>query len=153
MITMDKMARKSQKEIRLKSSYLKEIETQELDFVVCDEVLGKGWEDKDENRKRDIIIGLKGKNWAREGEPISIKMVRDILNKLEKAGATYVEIMHHSDHHSYVFNGLKIEQASEDECNQANKKEDEIKKIEIQINKLEAERSNLYEKLKKIQND
>ncbi len=140
------MKKKNQKEIRLKLSYLKEIETEELDMVIYDEILGERWED--DNRKSDIIIGQKDKSWTKEGEPISIKMIRDILDDIEKAGATYVEIMHHSDHHSYVFNGVKIEQASEDECKDANIKENEIKKIKIQMEKLEAEYSKLENKLK-----
>ncbi len=139
---------KTQLPKRLKMTYKKEIETQELDFVVYDEVFGKKWDDSD--REQDIISGKQNKNWAGESNPISIKMVRDFLDKLEKAGSTYVEIMHHSDHHSYVFNGLTIVEATQKECQQEKEKEEKINEIRKEINQLESKYKILQEKIKTI---
>jgi hypothetical protein len=94
------MKKKDIGENRLKLVYLKEIETEELDFVLYDEIFGKDWED----RERDIVEKKKGMSWGGDAIPISLHMLKNHIEQIEKTGATHVEIMYHQDHHSYVFN-------------------------------------------------
>lgn len=137
--------------IRLRKEYLKEIETGELDFILYDMIFGKEWENM--KRERNIVVGRDKYNstWGGESIPIPISMVRKILDQLEKKGSDFVEIMHHTDHISYVFNGMKITKATEKECQKENEKEKKKKEIELEVNKLEAAKRiliNQYEKIK-----
>ena len=136
-------------ENRIKFEYIKEIETDELDCVLYDMIFGKGrqWE----GHKRNIIVGKDKSTWGGQAISIPISMVRKILDQLEKKGSDFVEIMYHTDHYSYIFNGMKITKATEDECQKENEKEKKKKEIELEVNKLEAAKKILigqYEKIK-----
>lgn len=131
----------TQPQVRMKIEYVREIETDELDFVVYDVVLGKKWEEKE--RGKEIVSGEKGKNWCGEADLIPIGMVRHILEELEKKGAECVEIMNHRNHRSYVFNGAKVSRASDGECESESNREMKKREIEIEIN-------SLYEKLEEL---
>lgn len=56
--------------------------------------------------------------WCEEGSPIPIETVQKNLEELIKKGATHVEIMFHTDHDNYVFNGVEIRKANQQEINQ-----------------------------------
>lgn len=137
---------KTKTKLRLKLEYLKEIQTEELDFVIYDMIFGKEWE----GRERDVVVGRDKSTWGGEAIPIPISMVRKVLDQLEKKGSNFVEIMHHTDHHSYVFNGMKITKATEKECEKEIEKEKKKKEIQLEVNKLEAAKRILIDQYEKI---
>ena len=126
-------------------TYLKEISTKELDFLLRDKILGKNW---DEGKEYPYFYHKNEKSWSRESSPVSIDYVIDILEKLKKKGANYVEIMYHGDHIEYVFNGLEIHKMNQKELEEY---ENNIKLINNNIRNKEI--AKLEEELQRLKND
>lgn len=105
--------------------YKSEESITEIDFVMRDEILGKGWEDKEE-RFEEIIVINPSNNWARQSSPIKIDEVISVLQNLKKDGSNYVEIMYHEDHIGYYFNGVDIHSSTFKEVLENNKKKEEF---------------------------
>ena len=93
----------------IKETLIESIETDELDFIVEDELLGPSSDGHDANWIRDKN---NQNNWA---DHISIKMLEGILGKLKAKGVTYLQIDSNCDHHSYEFTGTKLDVVSEKE--------------------------------------
>ncbi len=92
--------------------YIKEIEIDEIDFILDDELK------IDSNMESDEIDNINTGNeipsWAGESHPINIDRVIKILKKLkQKNKCKYVEIAYHTDHIGYIFSGLNIIKHSE----------------------------------------
>lgn len=105
--------------------YKSEESITEIDFVMRDEILGKGWEDKEE-RFEEIIVINPSNGWARQSSPIKIDEVISVLQNLKKDGSNYVEIMYHEDHIGYYFNGVDIHNSTFKEVLENNKKKEEF---------------------------
>ncbi len=96
----------------IKETLIESIETDDLDFVVEDELLGPSSDGHDAEWIRDKN---NQNNWE---EHISVKMLEGILGKLKAKGATYIQIDSNHDHHSYEFTGTKLEVVTEKEVNE-----------------------------------
>ncbi len=125
------------------------IETEELDFVLYDEILGEKWEDHDKNQ-----IG----NFNSDSCPIKINTLLSVLKEFKDKGANYVSIDENCDHHSYEFNLYDIHKSSKEEINEyllGNKVDKYIylqKQIKLMEFNLEKAKKEL-EILKKEQNE
>lgn len=126
----------------IKQTYLKEIEESELDFINQDAILGHN---EDGHDFEWIITTKEDAYWYNESQEIEIDLVIETLKELKKDGANYVEIIHHGDHHGYIFNGLHMGIPTKEEIGaykkakkMANKKviEEKISKLEGEISKL-----------------
>ncbi len=85
------------------------------------------------------------KRYANESSPISIDELQKIISKLIKKGATHVEIVYHCDHDNYIFNGVSLVKATQEDVDNFNKdKEEENKKS------LERQRKELKKLLDKV---
>ena len=120
----------SQNTIRMHLSYLKEIETEELDLVLKDKIFGEYWENSEQ--ESDIVVYDNKSSWLGMGTPMLIDDMLKILKSLKKEGCNFIEIMHHVDHHSYVFNGVIIRKSTEEENKKEIEKEKILKKLKKQ---------------------
>jgi len=128
--------------------YKKEVETNDSIHYDCFcDILGKGFEDDGDTYPQQIILG-KNTTWGREVDHIKIDKVIKILQNLKKSGCNYVEIMHHCDHGSYVFNGIFVRESTPEEIevfqNLSQKKKEFQKKmdeLDLQSKKLKEEYS------------
>lgn len=129
----------------IKKSYLKEIEVSELDLENVDNILGVNEDGHNYNYITNIDYNKH--YWAGETQEIEIDKLIETVTKLKKSGANYVEILHHGDHHGYVFYGIEMRNATKEEV--AKHLDDDKKSIliakENKIKELEKE----LEKLKK----
>ena len=107
--------------------YKSEESLTEIDFTLRDKILGKGWDDNEE-RFGQIVLGNDHNSWKGESYPINIDDVNKVLEKLKKKGCNYVEIMYHSDHIGYYFNGLDIHRSTFKEVLENNKNIEEFEK-------------------------
>lgn len=57
------------------------------------------------------IIYENGLDWD-EGDYITIWETKKIINRLEENGCTHLSIIHHEDHGTHIFSGVKIYQPS-----------------------------------------
>jgi len=88
-------------------------EVSELDFELYDLLFPK-WSENDEEHPEPI--DKVGKfYWTGESAPMQIDEVIKVLNQFKQKGCNHVEIMYHTDHIGYVFSGVDIHVASEEE--------------------------------------
>lgn len=117
-------------------TYLKEIELSEIDFELNEDI-HRDWYDIGKiNNRVNITKNNKG-SWEGDTIPIKIDDVIKTLQQLKKSGANYAEIMYHSDHNGYVFNGLEIRKSTEKEIKEhsdKNKEKEIIEKKLLEIN-------------------
>ena len=107
--------------------YKSEESLTEIDFTLRDKILGKNWDEKEE-RYGHIVLGDDKTSWKGESYPININDVNKVLEKLKKKGCNYVEIMYHSDHIGYYFNGMDIHRSTNEEVLENNKHTEEFEK-------------------------
>jgi len=126
--------------------YKKEITHDELDLINQDAILGEnidGHEYENISKNRDKF------DYTGESIEIDINLAIDTLKELKEAGSNYVEIMYHCDHVGYVFTGVDMRLATDEEIKEHQKKykierneflnskievlENEISKIKKQI--------------------
>lgn len=101
--------------------YISEIETNDsLSQDIFDDILGKNWEDENNEYPETIEICLKDNIYGGVSIPIEISKLKTLLKKLEIKGANYVEIMYHTDHVGYVLNGVKIDTSTDKEIKDFN---------------------------------
>lgn len=122
---------------------IKYLEDIEIDLHNEDKILGINEDGHDYTT--DAYVDYDKTMWAREVEEIDIDTAIETLTKLKESGANYVEIMHHCDHNSYVFTGLEMRKATEEEreerlkrlkINEEKEKQLEIERLERKIAKL-----------------
>lgn len=126
--------------------YKKEIEHSELDFTVRERFLGN----QENEDWWDYISITKSENnfWSGESTEMDIDLAISTLQELKGAGCNFVEIMHHGDHHGYVFVGADIRLATDKEIADFEKKvEDHGKKQK------DEEIKNLEKKLKELKDE
>lgn len=127
------------------TKYTEEIELSELDLELDCDILGS-----DEFDDKEHIVIEKGNiySYAGESTPIKIDTIINTLEKLRDGGANYVEIMHHCDHHGYIFNGANITKATAEEINEheiSNERKrfqenvNKANKLQVELDKLNAE--------------
>ena len=117
--------------------------TEELNHIILYDLIGKNYSDDD--YPIEITKGNTGRNWEGDSEPMSIKSLKEIIEKLEAKGANYIEFMFHGDHGEYEINGLEIHKSTKvelDEYEAAIKAEEDKRKL-AKITKLEEEIKNL----------
>jgi len=66
------------------------------------------------------IIKPHKKRYANESSPISIKELEKFISKLKKNKATHVEIVFHGDHDNYIFNGVQMKVATQEDIDEFN---------------------------------
>jgi hypothetical protein len=125
--------------------YKGEKDLTELDLELFDKLLGKDYDEKYEDYPETIVKGRNG-TWEGEGDSAKIDDVIRVLEKMKSKGANYVEIIQHSDHHGYYFNGVDIHVANEQEI-----QEHLDIKNKQSLKKLEESEEELMKKLKLIQ--
>jgi hypothetical protein len=136
------MATKELKKQGLTMTYVGNQASEELDFKIRDEILGKKWSDDNIfDYPITIMKNNNGTNWQGHSEPILISSLEKMLAKLKKKGANYVEIMYHTDHYQYIINGLESHKSTPEEIQQYFKtQEEESAKLKAEkIAKLEYE--------------
>lgn len=121
-------------------TYKKEIELSEID-ILLNQTIHKDWYDGDIDARVKITKTRKG-DWEGEAIPVNIDDVIKTMEQLKKSGSNYCEIMYHSDHNGYVFNGMEIRKSTEAEIKKHAKGEAKRKKIEKQMRELQKQ----YEK-------
>ena len=94
--------RKSERYI-VEYNYKTEFELDEIDFDLQSELKIK------ENDSNMGTLNNGESLWSGESFPINIDIVIEVLNEFKKKNkCNYVEIVYHSDHIGYIFNGLNI---------------------------------------------
>lgn len=122
--------------------------TDELDFVMRDDILGKGWDDDDDVFAHEININQD----LSRSVPIKIDDLRKLLDKLEKEGCNYVSVDYHRDHIEYDLYGFDIRPATEKQIEDFNaeEKRKKIEKNKVLLEKIEKEKEKL---IKQIEED
>src|ERR1035437_113914 len=103
------------KKLGITKTYKKEIELSELDFVIQESIHKDWYGDSHVNDSRVVITNNGKGRWEGDAIPIDIDEAIRTLEKLKKTGANFAEIMYHTDHNGYVFNGLEVRKSTEDE--------------------------------------
>jgi len=116
--------------------YKTEIEHTELDLENLDSILGKN---KNGHNHISIIKEENGEfNWRSEQEQIDIDLAIKTLQRIKDLGCNYAEIMYHCDHNGYVFYGIEMREATQEEI------EEEIEKKKQKNNELLKEKIEHY---------
>lgn len=121
------------KDFTIIKKYTEEIEISEIDIDIVQDTTGVN----DYDDYNYIVSGDEKQNWTGESTPVKIDKVISILSALKSGGANYVEIMYHEDHIGYVFNGVDVKLAGDDDVAE-NKKLIDAKKAEIKQREIEA---------------
>jgi len=129
--------------------YLKEIEESDLDISTVEKILGKNAYE-DPGFESLFFFLNKDYGYERESEMISIDLLEKTIVNLKKAGANYMEIMHHGDHNGYVFYGIEVRKSTKEEVKNYSEEILKKAKIENKIAALQLEIQNLNEEWKKI---
>jgi len=103
----------------IKETFVYTHETEELDFVWQDDLMGPSSDGQDYNVVCDERV-------SNEGDPISIEKLKGILDDMKERGANYVCMYGHPDHHSYVVTGITLELLSDDAVKVLKQREKEI---------------------------
>ena len=128
--------------------YLKAIEESELDIEAVENVLGKNaYEEPGFER---IFVNENKNGWSGEAERISIELLRKTIDKLEKTGANYVEVFHHTDHNGYVFYGLEVRKSTPEEIEDEKRKELAGERIKKRLSELKSEAVELQKQYEKL---
>jgi hypothetical protein len=115
------------------SIFKKEIETGEsIQWDCYKDILKSKEVDDGEIYPKEIEIRGKSR-WGGENYPMKIDEVTKILDKLKKSGCNYVEMMHHSDHGSYIFNGVLIRESTPEEIEKDKMLSEKRKEVEKEI--------------------
>lgn len=100
--------------------YLGEIEISELDLVNEDNIFGINPEGHD---CFEITRAPESRSYYyNEAQEIEIDLLIRTLHEFKQKGANYVEMLHHPDHHGYVFNFLIMREATQEEIDAHNQK-------------------------------
>lgn len=129
-------------------TYQKSKETEELDFEVYDYL--KLNDDDLEDLGHEIRMVPEDERYSSAGEsnPIEIERLISQLKTFKKKGSTHVEMIHHGDHHSYIFNPVNIRLATDKEIKDAadtrrsidiERKSNKIDQLKKELDKLEKE--------------
>ena len=109
----------------IRKIYVKEIETEDC-ISVCniDKILGYNEEGHD---FETLVKDDNNSSWGGEVAAMPIVEIEDILFRLKKErNCTHVEIMYHEDHGGYIFNGVVLRKATDDEIEKHVNKKEEI---------------------------
>ena len=87
-------------------------------------------------------------DYTEEVDPIKIDLLKKLIERAEKAGASHMKLHYHTDHRSYNVYGLKVRCATNEEYLKLMDYSNEIKKELIQ--EKEREILKLQNELKKI---
>ena len=142
----------------IKEKIIKQIELDELDFEVEKELL-----DVNPNDHNYVIQFFYDHNTAfwYEGEHLSIDQLIQTAKNLKEKGSTHIQIYPHTDHHGYIFTGVKLNLIPEEEAIEEEKErlKEEIKIKEHQhqeninyIEKQEEEINHLHNRLEELKN-
>lgn len=124
--------------------YFKDIETEEQDLELYNQFFTDAEMEYD---YPSFIYAGEESRWS-EGDPIKIDDMIEILQKIKAGNATHVEMSHNTDHHSYTLSPCEIRLATKEEIEAEkirldntlkSQKEDRIKKMKNEIEKLENE--------------
>lgn len=115
--------------------YTEEIEISEIDFDLQEDIV-EG-QDVNDISVDYIVVDNKKARYSGESHPIKIDQLIAILGALKSGGANYAEIMFHCDHIGYVFNGVDVKLAGDDDVAE-NKKLIDAKKAEIKQREIDA---------------
>ena len=126
--------------------YKKEIALCELDFTVREKFLGQ--EENDDWWDHEKIRKFNGDFWWGEATEIDVDLAINTLQELKKEGCNFVEIMHHGDHHGYIFVGKEVRLATDTEI-----MEHELKNKEISDGQRQKKIAELEAKLKELKSE
>jgi tetraacyldisaccharide-1-P 4'-kinase len=139
----------------IKHTYLLEVDHTELDLDLYHELQPSDPEGLQNEREK--VYETNGEHsyfWAGDATPIRIELVEDFVNKAREAGANYVEIQHHEDHHGYYLYGLKIELISDqkevDEIKLQQDREKQAELLRIELMQLDNERARVQHQLESL---
>ena len=90
---------------QFKETLVEEVQTEDLD-------MGYPWYDSAEQEEPNDVETVED-IWS-ETISMDIRKAIEILQKLEENGANRVYLYAHSDHHSYIFTGVTLEEIKED---------------------------------------
>ena len=125
--------------------YFKEVEIDEIDFVNQTLLFG---ESDDYIETEFIRKGEQGNWYWGESIPMEIDAMIETLNELKKQGANFVEVVYHCDHLGYVFNGLEMRKATDEEI-----AEHLGKQVEVKENAKQEKIAELEKELKRLKGD
>jgi len=132
---------KKQEKNYISFRYRKEIETDDCISWDCfTDIFGK----IDDHPEELKFLGES--RWGYQVDVIKIDKVIDILKKLQRNGCNYVEIMFHTDHQNYIFNGLEVTESTPEEIKDHT---DEVEKEIEKRGKIEY----LYKQIEEIQKE
>lgn len=132
------------KENVILQEYFDSVETEEQDL----ELYNQFFTDEEMEYDYPSFIYVNDHNPWSEGDPILIEDLQKHLDDAKKLGATHVELMHHTDHHSYVITPCLIRKATKEEIEAETKRNEEsikekkrehIKNLQREIERLENE--------------
>lgn len=124
--------------------YLPDVETEEQDLVLYNQFFT---EEEMDNDWPSFIYENDGSRWG-EGDPIKIEDLQNHLEEIKNSGASHVEIMHHEDHHCYIFTPSFIRKATEEEI----KAEEDRVKEGLKMKRLERIK-NMKEEIQRMEKE
>jgi hypothetical protein len=128
--------------------YVGEISSDDcLNSKAVEDFIGK---DAYETNKHQTIYIHSDGSWERESARMNIDDIISVLNDLKKKGANYAEIMYHTDHDGYEFNGVQVRESTKDEITVFESAESKKKAIEKELDKIEKDRVKLIKEYRKI---
>lgn len=141
--------KKQEEKQYLTFKYIKEIEESDLDIDTVEKILGKdAYEEPGFER---IFIPLNVEyGYEQEADRISITLLEKTIAKMKKAGASHLEMMHHSDHRGYVFYGVEVRRSTKAEVDDLKIKNLAKEEIERRLEELDKEKANLIKSYRKI---
>lgn len=109
--------------------YFPYVETEEQDLELYNQFFT---DEEMENNHPDFIYENERSYWS-DGDPIKIEDLQKYLEELKNSGASHVEIMHHTDHHSYILSPSFIRKATKEEIKaEKDRINEELKRKKLQ---------------------
>lgn len=116
-----------------------QLETDELDFQF--------YNDFGVTYGGDELDIIRNKIGYSDGYVINIDLFQSYIDKLKSMGANYLSLDYHCDHITYLIDGYEVREANQEEIDEKNeklekfreeKKQAEIKRLEIQLKQLKS---------------
>jgi hypothetical protein len=96
--------------------------TGEVDFEMYDDILGSEKTSELYDDEFGVNTIHKGSEYC-DSLPVKIEELKKVIEKFEKAGCNYISIDYNCDHPDYIFYGVDVHKATEEEIEEINNKD------------------------------
>lgn len=94
----------------IKKEYVEEVERDDVDDIAINKLLPGDWYEESYGTHT-----TNKQSYSGVSDAMNIDDMFSVLNNLKEKGSTHIEVMYHIDHRGYVFNGLIMQRATEEE--------------------------------------